>query len=64
LQELLINEPFRSLQSIIVYCTRRDEAARLASFLRTTLQYQQDEDESVTMIEIMVIFYEYALLLF
>ena len=40
LQELLTSDPFQSLQSIIVYCTRRDEAARLASYLRTTLQYQ------------------------
>ncbi|CAH0547339.1 unnamed protein product [Brassicogethes aeneus] len=35
---LLLSERFASCKSIIVYCTRRDECERVASFLRTSLK--------------------------
>lgn len=35
---LLRSERFESLQSIIIYCTRREECERIAGFLRTCLQ--------------------------
>uniref|UniRef100_A0A182WK02 ATP-dependent DNA helicase Q4 n=1 Tax=Anopheles minimus TaxID=112268 RepID=A0A182WK02_9DIPT len=38
LVELLQSERFNSLQSIIVYCTRRDDCERVASFIRTCFQ--------------------------
>ncbi|XP_049296435.1 uncharacterized protein LOC125770626 [Anopheles funestus] len=38
LVELLQSERFNSLQSIIVYCTRRDDCERVASFVRTCFQ--------------------------
>ncbi|XP_058032506.1 ATP-dependent DNA helicase Q4 isoform X2 [Ahaetulla prasina] len=38
LVSLLQGERFGSLDSIIVYCTRRDETARIAAFIRTCLQ--------------------------
>lgn len=37
---LLLSERFKECKSIIVYCTRRDECERVASFLRTCLKYQ------------------------
>ncbi|XP_058065244.1 uncharacterized protein LOC131214918 [Anopheles bellator] len=38
LVELLHSERFSSLESIIVYCTRRDDCERIASFIRTCFQ--------------------------
>uniref|UniRef100_A0A182Y2V0 ATP-dependent DNA helicase Q4 n=1 Tax=Anopheles stephensi TaxID=30069 RepID=A0A182Y2V0_ANOST len=38
LVNLLQSERFSSLQSIIVYCTRRDDCERVASFIRTCFQ--------------------------
>uniref|UniRef100_A0A182M862 ATP-dependent DNA helicase Q4 n=1 Tax=Anopheles culicifacies TaxID=139723 RepID=A0A182M862_9DIPT len=38
LVELLQSERFNTLQSIIVYCTRRDDCERVASFIRTCFQ--------------------------
>jgi ATP-dependent DNA helicase Q4 len=38
LLELLRSDRFKSLQSVIIYCTRRDECERIAGFLRTCLQ--------------------------
>ncbi|XP_058126269.1 uncharacterized protein LOC131267412 isoform X2 [Anopheles coustani] len=38
LVELLLSERFNSLQSIIVYCTRRDDCERVATFVRTCFQ--------------------------
>ncbi|EAA11913.5 AGAP005917-PA [Anopheles gambiae str. PEST] len=38
LVELLQSERFSSLQSIIVYCTRRDDCERVATFIRTCFQ--------------------------
>ncbi|KAG8134056.1 hypothetical protein E2320_011793 [Naja naja] len=38
LVSLLQGERFGSLDSIIVYCTRREETARIAAFIRTCLQ--------------------------
>lgn len=35
---LLRSERFETLQSIIIYCTRREECERIAGFLRTCLQ--------------------------
>lgn len=35
---LLRSERFENLQSIIIYCTRREECERIAGFLRTCLQ--------------------------
>lgn len=38
---LLSSEKFIQCDSIIIYCTRRDECERVASFLRTCLKYQR-----------------------
>uniref|UniRef100_A0A182JP47 ATP-dependent DNA helicase Q4 n=1 Tax=Anopheles christyi TaxID=43041 RepID=A0A182JP47_9DIPT len=38
LVELLQSERFSTLQSIIVYCTRRDDCERVATFIRTCFQ--------------------------
>ncbi|XP_073843729.1 recQ4 helicase [Musca autumnalis] len=38
LLQLLLSKRFESCQSIIVYCTRRDECERIAAFLRTCMQ--------------------------
>uniref|UniRef100_A0A182N8C4 ATP-dependent DNA helicase Q4 n=1 Tax=Anopheles dirus TaxID=7168 RepID=A0A182N8C4_9DIPT len=38
LVELLQSDRFRALQSIIVYCTRRDDCERVATFIRTCFQ--------------------------
>lgn len=35
---LLMSERFVDCKSIIIYCTRRDECERVASFLRTSLK--------------------------
>jgi ATP-dependent DNA helicase Q4 len=35
---LLRGERFRECESIIIYCTRRDECQRIASLIRTSLQ--------------------------
>lgn len=42
---LLHGERFASLQSIIIYCTRRDECERIAGYLRTLLQ--EDEKNGI-----------------
>lgn len=41
---LLRSERFECLQSIIIYCTRRDECERIAGFLRTCLQDTNKDD--------------------
>lgn len=38
---LLKDDKFAKFQSIIVYCTRRDECERLAKYIRTCFQVQQ-----------------------
>lgn len=38
LLNLLLSERFAQCRSVIVYCTRRDECERVASFLRTALR--------------------------
>ncbi|XP_030754081.1 ATP-dependent DNA helicase Q4 isoform X1 [Sitophilus oryzae] len=38
LVNLLLSQKFKYCKSIIVYCTRRDECERIASFLRTSLK--------------------------
>lgn len=40
---LLRSERFESLQSIIIYCTRREECERIAGYLRTCLQDAQKD---------------------
>lgn len=45
---LLRSERFALLQSIIIYCTRRDECERIAGFLRTCLQDNKKEVEVTT----------------
>lgn len=44
--QLLRSERFASLQSIIIYCTRRDECERIAGYLRTTMQDQNQIKDS------------------
>ncbi|CRK97815.1 CLUMA_CG011191, isoform A [Clunio marinus] len=44
LMSLLRSERFSSLQSIIVYCTRRDECERIAGFLRTYLAQENSQE--------------------
>lgn len=41
---LLRSDRFASLQSIIIYCTRRDECERIAGFLRTCLQGENKDN--------------------
>lgn len=41
---LLHSERFEALQSIIIYCTRRDECERIAGILRTCLQEKTKDD--------------------
>lgn len=38
LLKLLSSDAFKELKSIIVYCSRRDECERVASFLRTSIR--------------------------
>lgn len=38
LLELLMSPRFTDCKSIIVYCTRRDQCEKIATFLRTTLR--------------------------
>ncbi|XP_023294445.2 ATP-dependent DNA helicase Q4 [Lucilia cuprina] len=38
LLQLLLSKRFEACQSIIIYCTRRDECERIAGYLRTCLQ--------------------------
>lgn len=45
---LLRGPRFAPLQSIIIYCTRRDECERIAGFLRTCLQDNKKEDEGTS----------------
>ncbi|XP_049538714.1 uncharacterized protein LOC125953289 [Anopheles darlingi] len=45
LVELLLSERFASLESIIVYCTRRDDCERIATFIRTCFQDAARERE-------------------
>lgn len=44
LVQLLQREPFHSLKSIIIYCTKRDQSEKLATFLRISLQYKTEKD--------------------
>lgn len=37
--ELLQSEPFKSLNSIIIYCTRREQTEQIESYIRTSLQF-------------------------
>lgn len=39
---LLLSENFSQFKSIIVYCTRREECQRVATFLRTSLQNRSE----------------------
>lgn len=48
LMGLLRSERFESLQSIIIYCTRREECERIAGFLRTCLQDAQKNSEGIS----------------
>ena len=43
---LIRSDRFASLQSVIIYCTRRDECERIAGFLRTCMQENKNEAES------------------
>lgn len=38
LRNLLLSEPFDSFDSIIVYCTRREECERIAGYLRASIK--------------------------
>lgn len=40
LLSLLLSEQFSEFKSIIIYCIRRQECERVASFLRTSLKHQ------------------------
>lgn len=46
LLSLLKSERFESLQSIIIYCTRRDECERISGYLRTCLQNVHKQQET------------------
>ncbi|XP_067643229.1 uncharacterized protein RecQ4 isoform X2 [Eurosta solidaginis] len=46
LLNLLLSNRFSDCQSIIVYCTRREECERVASYLRTCMQDQFKEKDS------------------
>lgn len=48
LLHLLQSDRFSELRSIIVYCTRRDECERIASFLRTCFQDAQRTESEGT----------------
>lgn len=41
LRNLLTSEPYVNYDSIIVYCTRREECERIASYLRTSIRETQ-----------------------
>lgn len=41
LLSLILSEEFSSFKSIIVYCIRRQECDRIASYLRTSLRYEK-----------------------
>lgn len=41
LLELLNSDEFSKFKSIIIYCIRRDECERIASYLRTSLKYEK-----------------------
>ncbi|KRF98990.1 uncharacterized protein Dwil_GK27201 [Drosophila willistoni] len=43
LLQLLNSERFEPCQSIIIYCTRRDECERIAGFIRTCIQDQKQK---------------------
>ncbi|XP_060653687.1 ATP-dependent DNA helicase Q4 [Drosophila nasuta] len=45
LLQLLNSERFESCQSIIIYCTRRDECERIAGFIRTCMQDRKSKAE-------------------
>uniref|UniRef100_A0A0A1WHM7 ATP-dependent DNA helicase Q4 n=1 Tax=Zeugodacus cucurbitae TaxID=28588 RepID=A0A0A1WHM7_ZEUCU len=47
LLELLLSDRFSDCQSIIVYCTRRDECERIASYLRTCMQDQCNDKNAM-----------------
>ncbi|XP_076809871.1 ATP-dependent DNA helicase Q4-like [Clavelina lepadiformis] len=56
LEQLLNGARFNKLDSVIVYCTRREEAARLAAFLRTRLQGEVvNNDQTIPEIEVSAI---------
>nr|XP_027195619.1 ATP-dependent DNA helicase Q4-like [Dermatophagoides pteronyssinus] len=42
LVNLLKQSPFMELTSIIIYCTRRDDCEHLASYIRTSLQFEKN----------------------
>lgn len=46
LLDLLQSKRFRECHSIIIYCTRREQADRLASLLRTVLSNDESSDSS------------------
>lgn len=46
LLNLLLSDRFKECNSIIVYCTRRQECERIAGFLRTSLKYEQPVKET------------------
>ncbi|XP_078483464.1 ATP-dependent DNA helicase Q4 [Ciona intestinalis] len=46
LEMLLNGDRFRKLDSVIIYCTRRDEVARVSSYLRTRMQREPTEAEA------------------
>lgn len=48
LLKLLSSDKFKYLQSIIIYCTRREECERLAGFLRTSLRSEGDVIKQTT----------------
>lgn len=38
-----MSEPYKDYESIIVYCTRREECDRIASYLRTSIRITKTE---------------------
>ncbi|KAL7732301.1 hypothetical protein ACLKA6_018527 [Drosophila palustris] len=46
LLKLLNSDRFESCQSIIIYCTRRDECERIAGFIRTCMQDRKSNPET------------------
>ncbi|KAK2586565.1 hypothetical protein KPH14_011449 [Odynerus spinipes] len=47
LVKLLLSERYEECNSIIIYCTRREECVRIASFLRVSLQKNMQQPEKV-----------------
>ncbi|XP_055373267.1 ATP-dependent DNA helicase Q4 [Condylostylus longicornis] len=46
LMQILRSERFEPCQSIIIYCTRRDECERIAGFIRTCMQDKPSKESS------------------